>query len=400
MLPSSRVRQMESAAWRVESRVSQLVDLSVRGLEQMRLPTGVFAHTLRGVPGPDGPHTLLEGTDLLYDAIVALGAHRLPEDLQQKVLGQPAAPFVTSLLPAALTTDDLGGAALTAWALAEVAGVVSDELFARLGAALAVPSAPLLTVDVAWMLTAAVAAGAAGVARADGGDEGSVGTVRTAARAWLMTSQGDSGLFARAPHGGTPAWRAHVGCFADQVYPVQALARLHAMSGDPGALEAAERCAAAFCSQQGAHGQWWWHYDFRVGTVVERFPVYSVHQHAMAPMALFELADAGGRDRVGEIGLGLDWLRAHPEVFDELVDPGTNVVWRKVGRREPPKLARGVGAVATWARPGATVPGLDRVLPAVVVDHECRPYELGWLLYAWLDPAETTTGPRGEEPRR
>jgi hypothetical protein len=391
MLPSRRVRQMESAAWPVEPRVSELVDLSVRGLEQMRLPsTGVFAHTLRGVSGPDGPRTVLEGTDLLYDAIVVLGAHRLPEVLQQKVLGTTAARFAEHLLPAALTTDDLGGVALTGWALAEVAGEVSDELFSRLDAALADPSAPLLTVDVAWMLTAAVAAGA---------DDGPVRRVRTAARAWLVSTQGDSGLFARAPHGGTPTWRAHVGCFADQVYPVQALARLHTLLGDPEALEAAERCAAAFCSLQGAHGQWWWHYDFRVGTVVERFPVYSVHQHAMAPMALFELAEAGGRDRVGEIGLGLDWLRTHPEVFDALVDPRTNVVWRKVGRREPPKLARGVGAVATWARPGSAVPGLDRVLPAVVVDHECRPYELGWLLYAWLDPAEATTPRRPEAPQ-
>lgn len=384
ILPSGRVQQMEAAAWPVEARVAQLVDISVQGLQLMRTPsTGVFAHTMRGVPSPEGPRKRLEGTDLLYDAIVALGANRLPPDLQKKVLGQPASRFAHHLLPTALTTDNLGGVALTAWALAEVAGEVSDELFTRLARALTGPTSSLLTVDVAWMLTAAVAADATGAAG------GPVDRVRAAARLWLTTTQGNAGLFARAPHGGTPAWRAHVGCFADQVYPVQALARLHNSVGDNGALASAERCAAAFCSLQGAHGQWWWHYDFRTGSVVERFPVYSVHQHAMAPMALFALADAGGSDRFGEIGLGLDWLRTHPEVFDELVDPANRVVWRKVGRREPPKLARGVGALATWARPRATVPGLDRALPGVVVDRECRPYELAWLLYAWLDPAVT-----------
>jgi hypothetical protein len=29
---------------------------------------------------------------------------------------------------------------------------------------------------------------------------------------------------------------------------------------------------------------------------------------------------------------------------------------------------------------------LDRMFPPGVVDHECRPYELGWLLVAWLPP--------------
>ena len=34
--------------------------------------------------------------------------------------------------------------------------------------------------------------------------------------------------------------------------------------------------------------------------------------------------------------------------------------------------------------PGARLGLLDRTFPPTVVDHECRPYELGWLLYAWL----------------
>jgi len=72
-------------------------------------------------------------------------------------------------------------------------------------------------------------------------------------------------------------------------------------------------------------------------------------------------------------------------VVEELVSPRFGLVWRKVGRREPPKAARAVHAATTSVRPGLHLPGLDRALPPVKVDHECRPYELGWLLYAWLD---------------
>ena len=60
------------------------------------------------------------------------------------------------------------------------------------------------------------------------------------------------------------------------------------------------------------------------------------------------------------------------------------VVWRKVGRREPRKLVRSLGAAATAVHSGIRIPLLDKIFPAEVIDHECRPYELGWLLYAWL----------------
>ena len=165
---------------------------------------------------------------------------------------------------------------------------------------------------------------------------------------------------------------------------MQALARAAARTGNRDWLAAANRTAARICELQGDHGQWWWHYDDRDGNVVEAFPVYSVHQHAMAPMVLFDLWEAGGDDHRGEIDRGVRWLDTHPEVVEELVSERSGLVWRKVGRREPPKAARAVHAATTAVRPGTRVPGLDRVLPPAVVDHECRPYELGWLLYAWL----------------
>jgi hypothetical protein len=239
------------------------------------------------------------------------------------------------------------------------------------------PSHALPTVDVAWMLSAAVAAGSADVQ-----------DVVDVARDRLLKEQGSCGLFPHAlPAGSQGRWRAHVGCFADQVYPVQALARLAATIDDDEALRAANRAADRICELQGPDGQWWWHYDVRNGSVVEGFPVYSVHQHAMGPMTLLDLADAGGGDHRREIAAGLGWLRSHPEVVDELIDPGHEVIWRKVGRRERGKAVRRLNALTTSARPGFRLPGLDLAFPAVAIDRECRPYELGWLLYTWLRPS-------------
>jgi hypothetical protein len=81
---------------------------------------------------------------------------------------------------------------------------------------------------------------------------------------------------------------------------------------------------------------------------------------------------------------GLSWLDFHPEVTTPLVCDAHGVIWRKVARREPMKAVRAISAVTTALKPGMRLPGLDKIFPTSKVDFECRPYELGWLLYAWL----------------
>ena len=67
-----------------------------------------------------------------------------------------------------------------------------------------------------------------------------------------------------------------------------------------------------------------------------------------------------------------------------MVDAKENVIWRKAGRREPRKLVRAISALTTATHPGMKLPGVDTLFPPSRLDRECRPYELGWLLYAWL----------------
>ncbi|GAB3772313.1 hypothetical protein FB382_002916 [Nocardioides ginsengisegetis] len=354
--------------------VERLVGLAPAGLATAYLPeTGEFAQTVRGLPGAEGVRVRREGTNTRYAAIAALGLATLPVERQRAVLGGRTAADVARLAAGhAAHGTDPGAVALSTWALAEVAGEYAHSLVERLELLLG-GHAPIAAVDLSWLLTAAVAANP--LADTDHLVD------RAAAR--LLGHHGDHGIH---PHvlGGGPRWRAHVGSFADQVYPVQALARASVLTGDATMLEAADHTAQRLVDHQGAGGQWWWHYDARDGSVVERYPVYSVHQHAMAPMVLFDLLEAGGADHRPAVAHGLRWLDRHPEVVEELVSERFGLVWRKVGRREPPKAARGLAAATTSLRPGLQLRGVDRWLPATRVDHECRPYELGWLLHAWL----------------
>jgi hypothetical protein len=378
-----RVAAVAQADPTAPDRVSRLTTLARRGLSAAYDPvTGSFAQTVRGKPGGSGVSVHREGTNLRYAAMAALGLSRLPDAAQREVLaGRSAEEIATVTAERAARSDDPGAVALAVWASVEAAGHAPSALVGRMDTMLR-DGASVPTVDVTCMLTAPGAA----AGRLD------TSTLVGATTRLLQRYHGPGGTY---PHVLPPQtqsrWRAHVGSFADQVYPLQALARASVLTGDRQLLEYADRTANAICDVQGPAGQWWWHYDSRDGSVVESYPVYSVHQHAMAPMVLFDLWEAGGSDHRGEIAAGLAWVDTHPEVLEELVSPRFGLVWRKVGRREPPKAARAIAAASTSLWQGFQLPGVDRVLPPVVVDHECRPYELGWLLYAWLTPAAEGT---------
>ncbi|MRK00823.1 hypothetical protein GEV27_04745 [Aeromicrobium sp. S22] len=372
---AGRIARIESPG--AGEQVRRLVEAARRGLPSAYdVDSGAFAQTVRRSDGPGAP-VRREGTSLRYAAMAALGLSRLPVEEQRSVLGgTTAAELARATGVLALEQADPGAVAIAAWAVAEVAGTIDVALFARLGAEVS-SGRPLPTVTLSWMVTAAVAAG------------GDLLEMATAMSARLLAAQGSHGIFPHVvPADSQNRWRRHVGSFADQVYPIQALARLSQARGDAGLVRAAEATADRLCELQGTAGQWWWHYDVRTGDVVERFPVYSVHQHAMAPMALFDLADAGGTDRTPEIVRGLRWIEDHPEVDEPLLAESLGLIWRKAGRREPAKTVRRISAVTTAIRPGMHVPGLDRAFPVSRVDHECRPYELGWLLYAWRPPRQ------------
>ncbi|MFZ3474675.1 hypothetical protein ACODT3_02695 [Streptomyces sp. 4.24] len=363
----------------------RLLALAEAGLPEMYLPGAeTFVFTRVGTVAPDGTRRVeRRGTSTRYAAITALGARYLPEDRQRALFGGLTAGEFTALLVDRLpAVTNLGDAALIAWAAAETGHPKLADALARV-AVLDVAGRPQYTVEAAWVLSALAAART----------EVDVEYRLAAARDRLLSArQGDSPLFPHATGPGlVPGYRSHVACFADQTYPLQALARLHASGSDPVALAAADACAARICALQGDGGQWWWHYDARTGGVVEGYPVYSVHQHAMAPTALFDLAEAGGTDFGAAIRRGLRWMTDVPEIAgsdgtprESMIREDFGVTWRKVYRGDPVKAVRAARGVTTRVLPRARLAPLDRIFRPLAVDRECRPYEFGWLLHAWL----------------
>jgi len=198
--------------------------------------------------------------------------------------------------------------------------------------------------------------------------------------ALLKENRGPAGAFGhQAPTAGLGVkglLRGRLGSFADQVYPIYAFAWASRAFQFGEALNISNACADNICNEQGPLGQWWWHYDAKSGAPVGKYPVYSVHQHAMGPLALFALMDAGGRDSTREIYLGLEWIYGANELNVDMRDAASQTVWRCIRPTKTRRYLDEAKAMLKLEKRAATPRNLH-------VLHECWPYELGWLIYAF-----------------
>ena len=350
--------------------VAHLRELSLNGLPAMfDKTTGLFVHHLRKVGG----RIVAEGSSRRYSAITLIGLVGEAEaDIERILQGKTAAAYARELIGGVLGSDNLGDVALTLWAACAAGEEGLDALREKLRT-FAPERRTHPTVELAWALDGCCA------------DPVLQQTpLKDALAARLLSAFNEKcAMFPHIIGDRRDRLRAHVSCFADLVYPTHALANYYRQSGDARALAAANGCAGRFCRLQGEAGQWWWHYDYRTGEVIEPYPVYAVHQDAMAPMALRVLREAGGKDFSVEINRGLAWLVSSPEIAASLVDDARGIIWRKAARKEPPKLSRALQSVASSISPKMRMPTLDRIFPPKAIDFESRPYHLGWILYAW-----------------
>ena len=121
--------------------------------------------------------------------------------------------------------------------------------------------------------------------------------------------------------------RADLPNFATEIYSLLALAELARNDLLADAEQWAVELADVLIELRLADGGWPWLYRAGRATVVERYEIYSVHQDAMAPMALLALADVTGRDDYAVAAHdGLRWCYGNNELGVTTVDPATQTV--------------------------------------------------------------------------
>jgi hypothetical protein len=350
--------------------ISDLCDLAATGLTRMYDPEqqlfcNIFAR--RGA----GMERL--GCSRRYTLMTLLGLHRF--ELSGGSSPVPVSHVLRNLTRDTHWIDGAGDLGLLLWTCAEVLPEHLPEVYRQVRADEALVRFPDArqgyTMEVAWYLTGLVASCEAGHSDLPGLPE-QLG----AARRILENNCGSRGIYGHLSRnsGSSGYLRGRIGSFADQVYPTIAFARLARALHDHEAQEMAKLTAATICELQGTCGEWSWLYSARSGRVISGYPVYSVHQHGMGPMMLFAAGDASGCDFGTAIGKSLAWISGTNELRRNLIEPSLALVWRSV-YLGPANHYADIAMRFVRLRDGAAA--VQRK-----IRYECRPYELGWLLYA------------------
>jgi hypothetical protein len=248
--------------------------------------------------------------------------------------------------------------------LAEL-GADADELRTELAAA--GRPGELNLQDLSWLLWGALRAEEAGVETGLGAElqealrglEGA--TLARHTRSWL---------------------RRDLVSFGSTVYYLRALHERARVRGDEHSRARFDDGVRAALGFQGARGEWPWLVSVSRGQTLDVYPVYSVHQLAMAMLFLLPALDDGRIEGVAEaIRRSWGWVDRGNELGIEFAQHEPFLVYRSLERAEPlPKLTRFARATARSAFRGGKP---QEPAARTRVNREWRSYEAGWLLYAW-----------------
>lgn len=349
----------------------RMVELAVKGLASMyEKDKNLFCLRIS-----QHKNTLLrQGLSLRYTLICLLGLHRA----NNLGVGSPFSisgifKGLKSIVSGANNIGDLG---LYLWNASYISPSALSEIYLKFDLSNALEcfkdARQARTEELSWFLIGLVEAYRTETAHKLGFMDLARNTYRL-----LLKNYGGSGIFChQGPKGLEGKIRKRIGTFADQVYPILAFSMFGRVFREDLALQIASHCADALCRNQGPLGQWWWHYDSRNGKVVGYYPAYSVHQDSMAPMALYALQKATGKDYAECINRGLLWVDGNNELSTPLIEEGRGVIWRSFYTK---KNVRFVRVLTSLVFPGK----LEYDSKKIRILRECRPYHLGWILYAF-----------------
>jgi hypothetical protein len=367
-------RFVEQQSDEAQATARRFVALATRGLvpmfdQQQQLFCYSLKKTERGM--------VQEGLSPRYTMMTLMGLHRLEE--AGGVSPIEIEPVLESLLRNLDWVKDIGDLGVLLWTCALVAPERLSEIEGRMDLETALvryPSAKRgVTMELAWFLT-----GLSNWALAYPEKLPRLKDLAFQTFDMLNQNRGEQGFFGHlARNAGVQGrTRGRIGSFADQVYPIYAMTRFSQAYQEESALQMALQTGRGLCDAQGSLGQWWWHYDSSSGRVLEGYPVFSVHQHAMGPMTLFALGEAAQCDFTPWIYRGLQWINSGNELGFNMEDDSAQVIWR-CQFRPASQVKTYLKAALNLGSPNAPY----EAKKDLKVLFECRPYELGWLLYAF-----------------
>jgi hypothetical protein len=229
--------------------------------------------------------------------------------------------------------------------------------------------------DLAWLLWGSGAAYRAGIA-------GGADTARDAL-ALILAELVDPGT--GLPRHSQARYRRNVVSFGSLVYFLRAMKEAADTLGSERARALFERGVAQAVSFQGPQGEWPWMIDCHSGRPFDRYPVFAVHQDAMAMLFLHPALDDGLPGIEAAISRSLAWDFGENELGAVMFIADPFFAYRSIERTERAPRARRFLRSLPGRAGFSQAPGYAA---AVRINDECRSYHLGWILFAWSSRPE------------
>jgi hypothetical protein len=104
-------------------------------------------------------------------------------------------------------------------------------------------------------------------------------------------------------------FRTNLADFEDQVFPLYAFTLFGKKFHFDEASLISEECALKLCELQDRSGEWMWNYNPKNGTAVNKYPVFTLNQLALAPLALYSVQKASDYDFSQNISDGINFIK-------------------------------------------------------------------------------------------
>ncbi len=351
--------------------LSHLSKYGLAGLRRCWMPErGTWSHKYH-LDGRPQPNESVPPSDLYYSLNVLLGLSRVPGALAAEPYEVP--DLLVALCRGAMLLPVRNGTwGMASWAAAELDLDLPAPLAAKMAGFAKDPSelARWRTQDIGLTLS-----GACALAARDPSWRPLAGALRD-----LLMSEfrGRGALFRDSGRGP----RRYIATFATQVYAALALYQYGELAEDAAAIQAANACVEKLIAVQGELGEWPWFYSPDTEAVVDRYEVYSVHQHGMAPALLHHAVRHGVPGSRAAVVRGFEWIFGANEMGISMLLPGLQLIYRSqalrgLHARREMRVLRAVASAVT--RSGGRAAGAA----ALRLTEEMRSYEFGWLLWSF-----------------
>jgi hypothetical protein len=349
--------------------LSEIVQISLKGLEEMFLPeTNEFAMTKL----KSNNSIVIENSNLRYTLINLIGLQKAQSHSFSVNLD------ITKILKSKFdnldSINNIGDLGLLLWAISLISPEFATQLLTKINLNEVLnefkDSKSGYTMELSWFLTGLLFA-----STFNEKFKNSIDNLPNIVYKRIRKNYGGNGIFQHEDKNNFEGkLRANIGTLADQLYSIYALSLFSQQMNNEEALLIAKECSEKICLHQGKYGEWDWQYNSEDGNVVNRFPIHSVHQLALAPMALFSIQMASGVEFTENIFKSINWLCENPKLQKQIIDKKNNAIWNKVA----PVFNNKLNSIFNFLKFYSFGKYLNPK-----VEYVCSSYDFGWILYTF-----------------